>query len=69
MESAKTEKAEGETGFKTSGFIDKKGTPHGEGVSFNHMPPGEDIGNQVMSDQRPMPFKTLVNGSFPGDGY
>jgi len=60
---------ENKTGFETGGYIDKKGTPQGEGASFNKMPPGDDLSNQVVSDQRPMPMKTVVDMSYPGDGH
>lgn len=57
------------TGFDTSGYIDKKGTPSGEGAMFNHMPPGMDITNQSITDQRPLPLKKLVDLSYPNDGW
>ena len=57
------------SGFATSGYINKKGTPYGEAAFFHRMPPGMDITNQVVSDQRMLPFKQVVDMSFPGDGY
>lgn len=58
----------GVSGFQTSGYINKKGTPHGEAAKFNNMPPGMDIDNQPMADINDMPMKRVVSGSFPGDG-
>lgn len=57
------------SGFATDGYIDKKGTPYGEAAKFNMMPPGMDITEQVMSDQRDMPLKKLVEESYAGDGW
>ena len=56
-------------GFQTSGYINKKGTPHGDGATFNAMPPGMDITNQDVTDQRPLPMKKLTSLSYPGDGW
>lgn len=57
------------SGFQTSGYIDKKGTPYGDGVSFNKMPPGMDISEQDVADIRSMQLKTLTDTSYPGDGW
>ena len=57
------------SGFETSGYLDKKGTPYGEGARFNFLPPGMDISNQDITDQRNMPMKTLTAESYPGDGW
>lgn len=57
------------SGFQTSGYIDKKGTPYGEAAKFNFMPPGMDISNQENSDQRAMPLRKIIAESFPGDGW
>lgn len=57
------------SGFKTSGYIDKKGTPYGEAAKFNFLPPGMEISDQEMIDMNPMPMKKVVDGSYPGDGY
>lgn len=57
------------TGFLTSGYINKKGTPQGESAMFNKMPPGMDIANQDVTDQRMMPMKRVVAESYPGDGW
>lgn len=59
------------SGFEasTSSYIVKKGTPNGADAQFNCMPPGMDIENQSMTDQRDMPMKTVVSESYPGDGW
>lgn len=56
-------------GFKTTGYINKKGTPYGESAMFNKMPPGMDISNQDVTDQNDMPMKKLTDTSYPGDGW
>ncbi len=56
------------SGFQTEGYIVKKGTPQGEGAKFNLMPPGMDITNQDITDQRNMPMKKLTDLDYPGDG-
>jgi hypothetical protein len=56
-------------GFLTTGYLDKRDTPVGENAQFNCMPPGMDITNQIMTEQHPMPMKTLVGTSYPGDGW
>lgn len=53
----------------TANYIVKKGTPYGEAAKLNFLPPGMDISNQEMKDIRNMEFKTLVDTSFPGDGW
>jgi len=53
----------------TSSYIDKKGTPSGDGAHFNAMPPGMDIADQAVADIRPLPLKTLTSESYPGDGW
>jgi len=57
------------SGFQTSGYIVKKGTPQGDGAKFNFLPPGMDITNQDITDMRDMPLKKLTNESYPGDGW
>ncbi len=57
------------TGFQTSGYIDKQGTPYGEAAKFNFMPPGMDINNQENAEIHDMPMKKLVATSYPGDGW
>jgi hypothetical protein len=56
-------------GFATNGYIDKKGTPYGDGATFNCLPPGMDITDQEVTDQRNMPMKRVVAESYPGDGW
>jgi len=67
MESMKNDIGEA-SGFQTSGYLDKKGTPYGEGAKFNMMPPGMDITNQEVCDIRDMEFKTITESGYPGDG-
>lgn len=57
------------SGFVTSGYLDKKGTPYGEAAKFNLMPPGMEIDNQDNAHINEMPMKKLVGTSFPGDGW
>ena len=57
------------SGFQTSGYIDKKGTPYGDTAMFNHLPPGMEMDDQAMADIRNMPMKTVVSESYPGDGW
>lgn len=59
------------SGFEgsTASYIDKKGTPFGEAAKFNHMPPGMDIENQEVTDQRPLAMKKVTDISYPGDGW
>lgn len=56
-------------GFQASGYITKKGTPYGEAAKFNYLPPGMDIENQEMTDQRELPMKKITNMGYPGDGW
>lgn len=60
---------ENTTGFVTSGFIVKKGTPSGESAQFNVMPPGDDIDNQPDADIRPLPMKKITPMGYPGSGW
>lgn len=57
------------TGFVTEGYIDKQGTPYGEAAKFNFLPPGMDISNQENAEIHGMEMKTVVDMSYPGDGY
>ena len=57
------------SGVKTSSYIDKKGTPSGNEVHFNMLPPGMNIDDQDLADIREMPMKTVVALSYPGDGW
>lgn len=59
--------AENDTGFVTSGYINKKGTT--PGGSDGQMPPGYDISNQANADTSvDMKMKKLLPLSFPGSG-
>ena len=57
------------SGVNDSGYIDKKGTPSGEGAMFNKLPPGEDITAQEVADIPEVPYKQLIDKSYPGDGW
>lgn len=59
------------SGFEsnTSAYIVKKGTPYGEAAKFNMLPPGMDISDQDISDQRDMPFKKITEMGYPGGGW
>lgn len=57
------------SGFITTGYLDKQGTPYGEAAKFNFLPPGMDISNQENAEIHVMPLKRLVAESFPGDGW
>lgn len=59
-----TSMAENDTGFQTSGYINKKGTS----APGNEMPPGMDIGDQSNADISEMKMKKLVPLSYPGSG-
>lgn len=60
---------ENTTGFVTSGFITKKGTPSGEGAMFNKLPPGDDIDNQEVAEiSKGMPMKKITPLGY-GDGF
>lgn len=56
-------------GVKDSGYLDKKGTPSGDGAHFNKLPPGVNIEDQAVADIRAMPMKTITPSGFPGDGW
>jgi hypothetical protein len=57
------------SGFITDGYLDKGDTPYGEEAKFNYMPPGMDIDNQVMAEIHEMPMRTVVDVSYPDDGW
>ena len=57
------------SGFITDGYLDKKGTPSGEGAMFNRMPPGQEIENQVVAEINAMPYRKVVEESYPEDGW
>lgn len=59
--------AENDTGFQSSGYINKKGTKAGD--NLNVMPPGYEIENQPNADTSAgMKMKKLLPLSFPGSG-
>jgi hypothetical protein len=56
-------------GVQDSGYLDKKGTPHGVTAFFNSLPPGTDIDSQELAHIEPMPMRVYGGGtSFPTDG-
>ncbi len=57
------------TGIKDTGYLDKKGTPSGVTAMFNTLPPGMNIDDQELTDQREMPMKTITRMGYPGDGW
>lgn len=57
------------SGIHNDGYLVKKGTPHGVNAFFNSLPPGMDIEDQELTDQRTMELKTVVGLSYPGDGW
>jgi len=57
------------SGFITDGYLDKKGTPSGEGAKFNLMPPGQEIENQTIAEINAMPYRKVIEESYPGDGW
>lgn len=57
------------SGFINDGYMDKNGTPFGEGAKFNFLPPGMDISNQMNAEIHEMPLRTVVDISYPGDGW
>lgn len=57
------------SGFITDGYLDKQDTPYGEAAKFNFLPPGMDISNQVNAEINAMPFRRIVAGSYPDDGW
>lgn len=55
-------------GIQDSGYLDKKGTPSGEGAMFNRLPPGTNIEDQKVADIREMKMRNYEGGySYPGD--
>ena len=56
-------------GIKDTGYLEKKGTPSGEGAMFNMLPPGTNIEDQSVADIRAQPLKSWTGGlSYQGDG-
>lgn len=56
-------------GIKDTGYLVKKGLPFGVNAFYNSLPPGMDIEDQEITDQRKMELKTVVNLGYPGDGW
>ena len=57
-------------GIKDSGYIVKKGLEFGANAFYNSLPPGMDIEDQELTDQREMQMVVYEGGvSFPGDGW
>lgn len=56
-------------GIHNDGYLVKKGTPWGVNAMFNSLPPGMQIEDQELTDQRKMELKTIVNLGYPGDGW
>ncbi len=57
------------SGFITNGFIDKRDTPYGENAKLNYLPPGDEIENQAMRVINAMPYRKVVEESYPADGW
>lgn len=56
-------------GFDASGScFYKHGTPYGEAAMFNQLPPGPDISDQKYALINEMPFKSITDLGYPGDG-
>lgn len=57
-------------GIKNSGYLSKKGTPYGVNALFNSLPPGMDIEDQEVTDQREIQMVVYERGlGYPGDGW
>jgi hypothetical protein len=56
-------------GIKNTGYLVKKGTPFGVNAFLNSLPPGMDIEDQELTDQRKMEMKTVTALGYPGDGW
>ncbi len=55
-------------GIKDTGYITKKAGIPTDG-KFNVLPPGMNIDDQPNADIRSLPYKEVVNKSYPGDGW
>ena len=57
-------------GIKDNGYLVKKGLEFGVNAFYNSLPPGMDIEDQELTDQREMQMVVYEGGvSFPGDGW
>jgi len=57
-------------GVKDNGYLVKKGLEFGVNAFYNSLPPGMDIEDQELTDQREMQMVVYEGGvSFPGDGW
>lgn len=56
-------------GIHNDGYLVKKGTPFGVTAMFNSLPPGMDIEDQELTDQRKMEMKYVTDLGYPGDGW
>lgn len=56
-------------GIHNEGYLVKKGTPFGVTAMFNSLPPGMDIEDQELTDQRKMEMKYVTDLGYPGDGW
>jgi hypothetical protein len=57
------------SGFITDGYLEKNGMGLGEDLKLNFLPPGMDISNQMNAEIHEMPLRTVVDISYPGDGW
>ena len=57
-------------GVKDNGYLVKKGLEFGVNAFYNSLPPGMDIEDQEITDQREMQMTVYEGGlGFPGDGW
>lgn len=64
-----SQKAVDWTGIKTEGYLVKKNLAYGVNAMYNSLPPGMDIEDQEITDQRKMEMKTITGLGYPGDGW
>jgi hypothetical protein len=57
-------------GVKDNGYLVKKGLEFGVNAFYNSLPPGMDIEDQELTDQREIQMVVYEGGlGFPGDGW
>lgn len=56
-------------GIKNNGYLVKKNLPFGVNAFYNSLPPGMDIEDQEITDQRKMEMKQVTGLGYPGDGW